>query len=269
VIGQVVGVVAGSQIAQAHGWRTAFEVIGIFGLALALAYALVVRESKLGGLPDAAPIKWSELARLLLGRRLMWLTYFAGGIQLFCTGALAWAMPLLLTEHYGMQLAQAGSTTALFLLICAAGMIGCGIVIDRKARSDAASTPRISIVLSLLTAMLFAGAFLSPPGPVQLGFIAGGLLLVGGITGVTGAMIANSTPRAVHSTAMAVLALAYNLFGLAPGPFVTGLLADSFGLLDALKIMPLPCLLAALGMALASPLYRAETIQAGRNEAAC
>lgn len=268
VVGQMIGVAAGGQVAESYGWRTAFEAIGLFGLILAVAYALVVRESRIGVAAGSGPAKWRELARLLIGRRLLWLTYFAGGIQLFCTGTLAWAMPLLLTDHYGMQLAQAGRSTALFLLVCAIGMIGCGMLVDRLARANGAITPKLSIIFSLVSATLFGGAFFMPPGPLQLGLIGGGLLLVGGITGVTGAMIANSTPRAVHSTAMAVLALAYNLIGLAPGPFVTGLLADHFGLLEALKVMPLPCLLAALAMAFAQPLYRAEIRQKPGGEAA-
>jgi MFS family permease len=258
VVGQMVGVAAGAQVAAIYGWRTAFEVIGLFGLVLALAYAAVVREGRLGLRAKRQATDWGLLARQLLGRRLLWLTYFAGGIQLFCTGTLAWAMPLLLTEHYGMPLQQAGRTTALFLLACAVGMVLCGLLVDRWSRRDPAVTPRLSIAFSLLTAALFASAFFSPPGQVQLALIGGGLLIVGGITGVTGAMIANSTPRAIHSTAMAVLALSYNLLGLAPGPYITGLLADRFDLLTALKAMPLPCLLSALAMMALRRDYAAE-----------
>jgi len=258
VVGQMLGVAAGAQIAAAYGWRSAFAAIGLFGLALALVYPLVVCESRLGTRPLRTKTDWGELARLLLGRKLLWLTYFAGGIQLFCTGTLAWAMPLLLTEHYGMALQQAGQTTALFLLVCAVGMVGCGMLVDRLSRRDPAVTPRLSIVFSLLSAALFAGAFFSPPGPLQLALIAGALLVVAGITGVTGSMIANSTPRAVHSTSMAVLGLSYNLLGLAPGPYVTGLLADRFDLLTALKVLPLPCLLSALAMIMIRRDYAAE-----------
>ncbi|MEY4953375.1 MAG: hypothetical protein RL299_1799, partial [Pseudomonadota bacterium] len=248
VVGQMLGVAVGAEVAASYGWRAAFAAIGLFGLVLAVIYPLVVRESRLGERPVRTRTNWGELARLLLGRRLLWLTYFAGGIQLFCTGTLAWAMPLLLTEHYGMALQQAGKTTALFLLVCAVGMVGCGMLTDRLSRRDPAITPRLSIVFSLLSAALFAGAFFSQPGGVQLAFIAGALLVVAGITGVTGSMIANSTPRAVHSTSMAVLGLSYNLLGLAPGPYVTGLLADRFDLLAALKVLPLPCLLSAVAM---------------------
>lgn len=268
VVGQMIGVALGAQVAAAYGWRTAFAAMGLFGLLLALAYPLVVRESRLGVRPRREPLSWSELARLLAGRPVLWLTYFAGGIQLFCTGTLSVFLPILLTRHYGMTLPQAGRSTALFLLICAIGMVGCGMLVDRLASRHPAITPRLSILFSLVSAAMFAGAFLSPPGTTQLVLIAGGLLVVAGITGVTGAMIANCTPRAIHSTAMAVLALAYNLIGLAPGPYVTGLLADRWDLLDALKVLPLPCLLSALAMAIARSSYAREMAEKFRPPAA-
>ena len=71
-------------------------------------------------------------------------------------------------------------------------------------------------------------------------------------------MVANLTPRKVHGTAMALLALSNNLVGLAPGPFLTGWLADRVGLLDAMKILPSPCLLCALSLYLARKPYAAQ-----------
>lgn len=257
VVGQMAGVALGAQIAAAHGWRMAFAAIGLFGLVLALAYLGVVREHRLGPPPERKALDWQLLGRQLFGVPGLLLTYFGGGIQLFCTGTLAVFLPILLTRYYGMAIEQAGRTTALFLLVCAVGMVGCGMLVDRLSRRDPAVTPRLSIGFSLVSAACFAGAFFSPPGTVQLVLIACALLVVAGITGVTGAMVANLTPRAIHSTAMAVLALAYNLIGLAPGPYITGLIADRFDLLVALKFLPLPCLLSALAIALAGRPYAA------------
>jgi MFS family permease len=84
-----------------------------------------------------------------------------------------------------------------------------------------------------------------------MALLACGLLTVAGVAGICGAMVANLTPRAVHGTAMALLALANNLFGLAPGPMITGWLSDRTDLLTALKLLPLPCLLALAAMWLA------------------
>jgi enoyl-CoA hydratase/carnithine racemase len=52
-------------------------------------------------------------------------------------------------------------------------------------------------------------------------------------------MVANLTPTAIAATAFATLTLANSLLGLAPGPAVTGVLADRVGLLGALQVVPL------------------------------
>ena len=248
IFGQILGVALGAQVAAVHGWRAAFLAIGLAGLVLALVYPLVVREDRIGTTQARAPIAWRSLAHQLLGRRLLLQIYFASGIQLFCTGTMAVFLPLLLTRHYAMPLAEAGQTTAAFLLVCAVGMVLCGALVDRLARNDPGRKPAVAIVYSLLSAALFAAAFFNPPGPVQLSLIAAALLVVAGVAGVCGAMTANLTPPAIHSTAMALLALSNNLLGLAPGPYITGLLADRYDLLFALKVLPLPCLLSALAM---------------------
>jgi hypothetical protein len=52
------------------------------------------------------------------------------------------------------------------------------------------------------------------------------------------------THISIHSTAFATLSLANNLLGMAPGPIVTGALADALGLDRALQLVPFVCLAA-------------------------
>ena len=61
-------------------------------------------------------------------------------------------------------------------------------------------------------------------GHRQLVVLGLGVFVVSGTWGPTTAAVANLVPTAIHSTAMAVITLLNNLIGLAPGPFVTGLL---------------------------------------------
>jgi MFS family permease len=58
-------------------------------------------------------------------------------------------------------------------------------------------------------------------------------------------MVADRTPAALHGAALAVLTLANNLIGLAPGPVVIGVLADRWGLQAALQLAPFAALAAA------------------------
>ena len=70
--------------------------------------------------------------------------------------------------------------------------------------------------------------------------------------------MANLTPLAIHGTAFATLTLAHNLIGLAPGPILTGRIADSIGLHAAFQLLPLVSLLSALVFALARRNYLAD-----------
>ncbi|MNL57913.1 hypothetical protein D3C87_1815090 [compost metagenome] len=76
--------------------------------------------------------------------------------------------------------------------------------------------------------------------------ISMGMLVASGTCGPAGAMVANLTHPSVHATAFAVLALANNILGLAPGPLVTGMLADAVSLDHAFQIIPLMAVASAL-----------------------
>ena len=73
-----------------------------------------------------------------------------------------------------------------------------------------------------------------------------GMFLAAASAGPSGATVAALTPAALHGTAFAVVTLANNALGLAPGPIVTGWMADRIGLLGALQFVPFASLAAAL-----------------------
>jgi MFS family permease len=87
---------------------------------------------------------------------------------------------------------------------------------------------------------------------MQMALLGLAMFLAAATAGPAGAMVAALTPAALHGTAFAVLTLANNAFGLAPGPIVTGWLADRIGLLGALRWLPLASLAAALVFLLAA-----------------
>jgi MFS family permease len=147
---------------------------------------------------------------------------------------------------------------AVLLLVCGVGMIGCGMISDRLARHLPERKITLAMGYSLGTAASLALAFQLPPGPGQLLLLGMAMFLVAGTTGPAGAMVANLTPLAVHGSAFATLTLANNLLGLAPGPILTGRLADGLGLLGAFRLLPLPCLAAALVFAVLRRTYLAD-----------
>jgi len=66
----------------------------------------------------------------------------------------------------------------------------------------------------------------------------------------------------VRATGSSVLALFQNLFGLAAGPFIAGMLSDAWGLVPALTVTPLFALLAAVAFMMAARSYEADKARA-------
>ncbi|MFN3458118.1 MAG: MFS transporter, partial [Novosphingobium sp.] len=169
----------------------------------------------------------------------------------------AW-LPSFLNRNYGYAVDRAGQVAALLLLACGAGMVMCGLVSDRLAQQRPERKITLAMVYSIGTAACLALAMALPPGPAQLVLIGLAMFLVAGTTGPAGAMVANLTPLAIHGSAFATLTLANNLIGLAPGPILTGRIADAVGLAGAFRLLPLPCLAAALVFAAMRRCYLAD-----------
>ena len=246
LVGQVLGVGIGGAVAAAHGWRTAFSSIGLAGLALAVCYAWCVRESRLNVHSECerSKVTIAGLRTLFAGRSLN-CAYVGSGLQLFVAGALPAWLPIYFVRYYDLSLGRAASLAAVFLAIGGAGMILCGMISDRLVRGSMQRV-MISVAFCFGCAVLVAAAFAFGPGTPQLLLLGLAMFLAAATAGPAGAMVANQTPPALHGTAFAVLTLANNAFGLAPGPIVTGWLADRIGLLGALQWLPLASVAAGL-----------------------
>jgi len=265
LFGQVLGVAVGGAVAAAYGWRIAFLAIAAGGLALALLYPLLVRTNRMadaaaksGGVAAAIGLDERPGVSAIFATRSILCTYVGSGLQIYAVGALSAWLPTYLHRYYGLGVDRAGSLTGLLLLVAGAGMVACGMLSDRVARACPHRIVPLAIFYCLTCAVLLWIALAVPPGPAQLLILGFAVFVAAGTTGPAGAIVSNLTPVAIHGTAFATLTLANNLFGLAPGPIVTGRLADSIGLLDALRLLPLACLLAAAAFALALRSYRAD-----------
>jgi predicted MFS family arabinose efflux permease len=244
--GQVLGVGLGGHIAAAHGWRMAFLVIGSGGLMLALLYPLCVRESRLC-CERPAEKRRADFASLggLFSGRILKCAYLGSGFQLFVAAAIPAWLPTYFVRYYDLPLSNATSLAALLIAIGGVGMIACGMISDKLVGSHS-QRALLNASYCLGCALAIAAAFAAGPGSLQLVLLGIGMFLAAGSAGPTGAMIAGLTPASLHGTAFAVGTLANNALGLAPGPIVTGWLADRIGLLGALQWLPTASIVAAM-----------------------
>jgi MFS family permease len=263
--GSVFGMSLGGILAVHLGWRWSFGAMAALGFMLVVVYRLTVTEQRVGashwqeagGTLSRPAVRSTFLALLkrLFSTVSVICAYIGSALQLFIMGAvLAW-MPSFLNRYYGFAPDRAGVVAAMFLMLGGGGMIVCGIVTDRVSRAHPVRKWVSALTYSMSSFVLLAVGFHLHAGPLQLGMIGAGIFLVAGTSGPAGAMVARLTPEAIHASAFGTLTLVNNLLGLAPGPIVTGMIADRIGLLGALQVVPFAALGATLAFVIGKQRY--------------
>ncbi|KWE87655.1 MFS transporter [Burkholderia ubonensis] len=275
--GSVFGMALGGLVGTHLGWRWSFGVMAALGLVLLVAYRCVVTERRLaayrpepcrrdGGAPRGMRGSLRALMTGLFASRSVICAYVGSGLHLFVPGALFAWLPSYLNRDYAMAPDRAAVLAAGFVLLAGIGMVGCGIVTDRLGKADGSRKWLTAIAYCLLTCGSLAIAFRLPPGTLQLALIGVGMLVGAGASGASGAMVANLTPAAIHASAFATLTLANNLLGMAPGPLLTGWVADHVGLGAALQWIPVVPLAAAATFAIGRASYAADLARLERGQ---
>ncbi len=251
VLGSFAGMALGGVLAAHLGWRWAFVGMALVGLVFALLYPLAVRE------PATRPPPTPQGHRLaLVTDPVVVLAYVGSGLQLLVVGAMTSWIASYLHRTYGLPAQAAAVWGAGALLIGGVGMVICGAVADRLGRDRPARRSTMAAVYGLGTFLLLELAFRLPSETSALVALGAGMFLMAGASGPAGAIVAQRIPPALHGSALAILTLANNMLGLAPGPIVVGALADRFGLSAAMQIVPVAALLAAVAFWLAGRLRR-------------
>jgi MFS transporter, Spinster family, sphingosine-1-phosphate transporter len=266
-VGSVLGVMLGGLIAAKWGWKAAFGVVGVPGLLLALLY-LKVRDYRTVDLtPELNQATKSTgstakfIAKALVRSPTMLWVCLGGAAQLIVVSAVWSWLPSFLNRYHGIAPDQAGVKAALVVLAGAAGSVVWGSVVDRTALKRPRNKLFTMALLCVLTLVVLLPAFAatgSATPATQFALIALGGFLMTCTVGPVSAVITDVVHPGVRATGLSVLALFQNLFGLAAGPFITGVLSDALGLETALTMTPGFGLLAAMFFLLAARSYEAD-----------
>lgn len=233
-IGTLMGMIIGGTLVDFLGWREAFLIVGLPGVALALVVWFVLKDPRQADAqailraqnqPAALPI--GEALREVMGSRAFILLLCAGSAASFLAyGKTTWTTIFFQRTHE-MTPGQVGLWFG--LLGGVGGILGTwlgGYLADRfgaKNRRHVLSAPAIGMALAVPLALL---AYQAPTWPLALALLFVPTVFNSFYYGPTYSAAQGLVPLRARAIAAATLLFFQNLIGLGLGPLFFGMLSD-------------------------------------------
>lgn len=237
-VGVMLGFIAGGWIGETFGWRMAFMVVGLPGLAIAALARLTLAEPSRGGgdgiSDDTGTPSLLEVISHLRSKRSFVHVSLACAFYAFAAyGFTIWGATFLIRVH-GLSLAETGLWMGLIQGL--GGGLGTyvgGHFSDRFSGRDARVLVWIPAVGGVLALPLLAIFLFAPSPAVALSGYGPAMVFSLFFVGPSYAVAQNLARPRMRAQAAALLMLTMNLIGLGIAPLVVGalndLLADRFG----------------------------------------
>jgi MFS transporter, Spinster family, sphingosine-1-phosphate transporter len=242
-VGSALGYIVGGIVDHAYGWRAAFFVAGLPGLALAAWMLRLpdpprgVQEASGAVAPQGSSglgVYWS-----FLGRRPYMLTVLGYAAYTFALGGLAFWMPTFLERARGIPAAQA--TTGFGAIVVATGLFGTfagGWLGDYWLKFSREAYLWLSAVTALLAVPLSIVALTATSPVLFYSAIVAAELLLFMSTGPINSAIVNLVAPSERASAVALSVFVIHTLGDVISPPLIGALSDLSSLGAAVLIVP-------------------------------
>ncbi|PKP65395.1 MAG: MFS transporter [Alphaproteobacteria bacterium HGW-Alphaproteobacteria-7] len=233
-IGTLMGMVIGGILADFVGWREAFLIVGLPGVALALVVWFVLKDPRrsdaqmiLRNQNQPAALPLTDALRVVMSSRAFVLLLFAGSAASFLSyGKTTWTTIFFQRTHdltpgeVGLWFGIVGGVGGIV------GTVLGGYLADRfgaKNRRHVLSAPAIGMALAVPLALL---AYNSPSWPMALVLLFLPTMFNSFYYGPTYSAAQGLVPIRARAIAAATLLFFQNLIGLGLGPLFFGMLSD-------------------------------------------
>ncbi|HRO02956.1 MAG TPA: MFS transporter [Terricaulis sp.] len=228
-VGILFGLAIGGWLNETFDWRTAFFVVGLPGVLLAVVMLLTVKEPlRTVKQPEKRP-STIEVMRTIWSNRSFRNLSIATGLHVFSAYALLQWHPTFMIRTFEIGTAQVGLYLGLLIGICSAiGTFLGGYLADVFGKFHSrwyAWLPGIEI---LITVPFYVFAYFAPTFEMALVFLVVPTLLSNGFTGPVFGTIQTLAPPHMRATAAALLLFIIAVVGQGLGPQAVGLLSDMF-----------------------------------------
>ncbi|MGH8138472.1 MAG: spinster family MFS transporter [Steroidobacteraceae bacterium] len=236
-LGACLGAWLGSSIAgtvaQSHGWRAAFLVLGVPGVACALVVWLTVKEPRRGQLdgPSAGqpPVSLLTAVRFIWKQRSARHLLAGGSVATFWSWGLMWWTPTFLVRSHHMTVGQAGELLGpMHLIAGTAGTLFAAWLMSRPAARDPRYVARllgwVTAVTTIPSVFLYWATSQSAATALLWVFVPAVYFYIGPILG----LLQNVVPAPLRAMTCALLLFTANVANLVVAPQLVGWLSDWF-----------------------------------------
>jgi len=230
-IGTLIGLLAGGWLVHFFDWRTAFIVVGLPGVLMAIIVRMTVKEPPRGNseaiMKEQAPVPLKEAIAFLWARPSFRHVVLAVAFHAFVSYGYNGWLPAFFARSYGMGSAEIGSWLAPLIGIFAGlGTFSGGYIADYFARRDRRWYVWVPGVTLAISVPFFLLAFMANDKFTTLALLIVPLFFNYIYLGPTFAMIQGLATVRMRAIASAILLFVISLIGLGLGPFGVGVLSD-------------------------------------------
>jgi MFS family permease len=235
-LGACLGAWLGSSVAGAaadhSGWRAAFILLGVPGVAVALLVWLTVGEPRRGQL-DSSPAPGRkpliDSMRFIASQRSAVHLLVGGTLATFWSWGLMWWTPAFLQRSHHMTVGQAGHLLGQMHLIAGtAGTLVAGWLMGQRRATDPRYVARLLAGVATLTTLPSIGAYWAGSDDMATvmlwAFVPGVYFYIGPILG----LLQNVVPASMRAITCALLLFSANVANLVVAPQLIGWLSDWF-----------------------------------------
>ena len=254
-VGSALGYMVGGSVGAHYGWRTAFFVAGVPGLALAVL-CLWMRDPPRGSQDtdltaadratmESAPPSTRVTYLLLLRNKPYLFTVLGYAAYTFAMGGLAYWMPAFLERIRGVSPEKA--TFQFGEIVVITGFLGTfigGWLGDYCAKYSKQAYLLVSAAATVIAAPFVWFALTTPSATGYIVCMVIAQLLMFLSTGPINASIVNLVLPTQRASAVALEVFAIHLLGDAISPYLIGAVSDASSLAQAVKIVPVAVIVA-------------------------
>jgi MFS transporter, Spinster family, sphingosine-1-phosphate transporter len=231
-IGSALGLFFGGWLATSLDWRTAFFIIGMAGLPVALLMWLFVPDPERGRYdpPEtrSGQPSFGETMAVLTRKPSFWLLSFGAASGSICGYGLGFWLPSFFNTSLELPLDQMGNYFGSIVLIGGvAGIFLGGWIADRLGPERPGAYAAVPGIAFMITAPLYAAAMFAPSFTIGWVLFTIPYMLSLAWLGPVINAVQNLVPPSMRATASASFLLINNLIGIGFGTFIFGFMSDS------------------------------------------